>query len=52
MYIQARKYGLGRPIIQLPGIMHGVMGPLLPYYYNQSYLPYQISYEIVLHVLL
>ncbi len=25
MYIQARKYGLGRPILQLPGIMHGVM---------------------------
>ncbi len=26
MYIQARKYGLGRPILQLPGIMVDIMG--------------------------
>ncbi len=52
MYIQARKYELGKPILQLPGIMHGVIGPLLWYYYKQCYLSYKISYEIVLNVLL
>ncbi len=35
MYIHAWKYGLGRPILQLPRLMHGIMGPLLKYYYKQ-----------------
>ncbi len=52
MYIQARKYGRGRPILQLPGIKDGLIGPLLQYYYKQSYLSYKISYEIVIKVLL
>ncbi len=52
MDIQAREYGIGRPILQMSGIMHGVMGPLLQHYYKQCYLSYKISYEIVLNVLL
>ncbi len=52
MYMHAKRYGLVRPILQLPGIMDGVMGPLLKYYYKQSYLLYNVSYEIVLNVLL
>ncbi len=39
MYIQERRYGLGSPILQLPGIVDGVMGPLLQYYYgNATYI--------------
>ncbi len=38
--------------VELPGIMHGVMGPLLQYYYMQCYLSYKINHEIVLNVFL
>ncbi len=44
MYIQARKYGLGRSILR---IMHGVMG-LFGLFYH-SMLSHNISYEIVLN---
>ncbi len=47
MYIQAKEYELSRPILQLPGIMNAVMGPLLQYHYKQCCLSYIISYEIV-----
>ncbi len=50
MYMQVRKYGLGTPILQLPGIMHVRMGSLLQYYYKQCYLSHNIIYEIVLNV--
>ncbi len=52
MYMHTKRYGLGRPILQQPRIMDGVMGPLLKYYYKQCYLLYNISYEIVLNFLL
>ncbi len=34
------------------GIMHGVMDPVLQYYYKQCYLSYKISDAIILNVLL
>ncbi len=37
MYLQERNYGFCRSILQLPGIMHGVMGPLFQLYYRQCY---------------
>ncbi len=37
MYIQERKYELCRSILQLPGIVHSVMGALLQFYYRQCY---------------
>ncbi len=47
MYMKARKYILGRPILQLPGIMRGVMGALLQYYYKQYF--YHIKSVIKLY---
>ncbi len=42
-----------RSIDLVDGIMHGVMGPLLKFYYKQikAMLSYKINYEIVLNVL-